>query len=208
MALLKRNVPEMPATMKISNEKVLRHLACVAITTVVFLFLNWLNELAFLGLEQSAGVNWVFLPAGIRLLATLLFGFAGFEGLLLAGLYLNFHHFHFATDYRAWSGAFAGAAAPYLSYLFARGWFDLRGRFEGLSVRRLVFLAILCGVMSPVFHHTFMWVLTGTVDWAALGAMIVGDSVGIVIVLLLVKGLLVLAGRYDPAARFMRRWLA
>lgn len=69
-----------------------RHLAHVGITLVSFLVLNWLNELAFIRLEQSAGINWVFLPAGIRLLSTLLFGLAGFEGLLLAGLYLNFHH--------------------------------------------------------------------------------------------------------------------
>jgi uncharacterized membrane protein len=189
------------------KEKVARHLAFVVLTAIVFLGLNWLNELAFLPLEQSAGINWVFLPAGIRLLATLLFGLAGFEGLLLAGLYLNFFHFEFQSEFRAWSGAFAGATAPYIAYLFAKHWFDLRAGLQGLTLRRLLFTGALCGVLSPAFHHALMWVLTGTVDWAALGTMIVGDLVGILIVLSIAKGLFVLAERYDPAARRIRRWI-
>jgi hypothetical protein len=189
------------------REKITRHLACVAATTIVFLGLNWVNELAFLGLEHSNGVNWIFLPAGIRLLATLLFGLAGFEGLLLAGLYLNFWHFDFQSDFRAWSGAFASAAGPYVAALFARHWFDIRARLQGLTVRRLLFTALLCGFMSPVLHHALMWVLTGEVDWHALTAMIVGDIVGIVVVLALAKATMALAERYDPASNFIRRWI-
>jgi len=185
---------------------ILRHLGYVGITLVSFLVLNWLNELAFIRFEQSPGINWVFLPAGIRLLSTLLFGLAGFEGLLLAGIYLNFHHFDFGSDYRSWSGAFAGALGPYLASLFARHWFDLRPRLKGLTPRRLLFTGALCGVMSPVFHHALMWVLSGTVDWTGLAAMIVGDTVGILVVLTAAKGVIALAERHRPATHWMRRW--
>ena len=174
---------------------------------IVFLCLNWLNELLFIQFEQSTGINWVFIPAGIRLLATLLFGLAGFEGLLLAGIYLNFHHFAFDSDFRAWSGALAGALGPYLASLFARHWFDLRARLQGLTVRRLLFTAVLCGIMSPVLHHAFMWVLTGRVDWTALAAMIAGDTLGIMLVLHAAKGLFALADRYAPTAHSIRRWM-
>ncbi|ALK97303.1 hypothetical protein AB595_11850 [Massilia sp. WF1] len=194
--------------MKNLTHKIGRHLACVLLTTVVFLCLNGLNELAFLRFEQSNGVNWIFLPAGIRLLATLLFGLAGFEGLLLAGIYLNFHHFEFHSDFRAWSGAFAGAAGPYVASLFARHWFFLKPRLEGLTVPRLLFTGVLCGMMSPIFHHALMWVLTGLMDWTALLAMIVGDIVGILIVLTIVKGLVALAGRRDPAGDRLRRCMS
>jgi hypothetical protein len=183
-----------------------RHVGYVGITFIAFLGFNWLNELAFIRFEQSNGINWVFIPAGIRLLSTLLFGLAGFEGLLLAGLYLNFHHFDFGSDYRAWSGAVAGALGPYLASLFARHWFDLRVRLKGLTPQRLLFTGVLCGVMSPVFHHALMWVLTGTIDWTALTAMIVGDTVGILIVLYAAKAAIGLAEHYDPATRLMRRW--
>jgi hypothetical protein len=192
--------------MKKLKAAVAKHLGYVGITTVVFLGLNWINELLFIQFEQSNGINWVFIPAGIRLLATLLFGLAGFEGLLLASLYLNFYHFDFHSDFRAWSGAVAGALAPYLASLFARHWFDLRQRLEGLTAQRLLFTGVLCGCMSPIFHHALMWVLTGLVDWPALAVMIIGDTVGILIVLYIAKGVIALADRYAPAAHLIRRW--
>jgi hypothetical protein len=186
------------------KESAVKQIGYAAITALVFLGFNWLNELLFIQFEQGNGINWVFLPAGIRLLATLLFGFAGFVGLLLASIYLNFHHFVF-QDYRAWSGAIAAAGGPYLAYLFAKHWFDLGPRLGGLTVRRLLFTGVLCGLMSPIFHHAFTWVQTGRVDWLGLTAMAVGDIVGILIVLYLAKGLIALADRYGPAREIPHR---
>jgi len=177
-----------------------KQLGYIGITAIAFLGLNWINELAFIRLEQSNGINWVFLPAGIRLLATLLFGFAGFLGLLLVSVYLNFHHFAFDDNVRAVSGAVAAAGGPYLAYLFAKHWFDLGPRLANLTARRLLFTGVLCGLMSPVSHHAFMWVQTGLVDWTALLAMITGDIVGILIVLYIAKGLITLTDPRDVDA--------
>jgi hypothetical protein len=41
---------------------------------------------------------------------------------------------------------------------------------------------------------------------AALGAMIIGDTIGILIVLCLAKGAIALADRYAPASNLIRRW--
>jgi hypothetical protein len=188
------------------KNKAVLHLEYVAVTTAVFLGMNWLNELAFSRLEYANGISWLFIPAGIRLLATLLFGLAGFEGLLLAGIYLNFFHFVFPDEVRAWSGAVAGALGPYLAYLFAKHWFDLRPRLKGLTVPRLLFTGLLCGFMSPIFHQAFIWVQTGLVDWTALVAMITGDIAGIFVVLLMAKGVIALAERHAPVAGLVRRW--
>lgn len=183
-----------------------KHVGKVGITLLSFLGLIWLNGIVFSYIEQSTGIHWVFIPAGIRLLSTMFFGLAGFEGLLLAGIYLNFFYFEFHSEFRAWSGAVAGALGPYLAALLVKNWFDLEPRLKGLTAHRLLFTGVLCGLMSPVFHHTFMWVLTGHVDWAALGAMIVGDTLGILIVLCVAKGAIALADRYAPSARLVRRW--
>lgn len=177
-----------------------KQLGYIGITAIAFLGLNWINELAFIRLEQSNGINWVFLPAGIRLLATLLFGFAGFLGLLLVSVYLNFHHFAFDDNVRAVSGALAAAGGPYLAYLFAKHWFDLGPRLKNLTAQRLLFTGVLCGLMSPIFHHAFMWVKTGAVDWTALAVMITGDIVGILIVLYAAKGLITLTDPRDVNA--------
>lgn len=184
------------------KQRPLKQLGFVGITIIAFLGLNWINELLFLWLEQSSGINWVFLPAGIRLLATLLFGFAGFVSLLLAGFYLNFQHFAFTDEARAVYGAVAGAGGPYLAYLFAKHWFELGPRLKNLTAGRLLFTGVLCGVMSPAFHHAFMWVQTGVVDWTALAAMMVGDIVGILVVLYIAKGLMTLTDPRDVQSQF------
>jgi hypothetical protein len=59
--------------------------------------------------------------------------------------------------------------------------------------------------MSPVFHHAFLWILTGDVDWTALTAMIVGDTIGILIVLCLAKGAISLTDRDGAVMHFLRR---
>lgn len=179
------------------KENAAEQVGYVVITILAFLALNWVNELAFLRFEHSTGVNWVFLPAGVRLLATLFFGFAGFVGLLLASLYLNFHHFAFQDEVRAVAGAVAAAGGPYLAYLFAKHWFDLGPRLKNLTARRLLVTGLLCGLMSPVFHHALVWVHTGLVDWTALLAMITGDIVGVLIVLTIAKGLIKLTDPRD-----------
>lgn len=179
------------------KEQAVKHLGYVGITIVTFIGVNWVNEAAFIWLEQSRGINWVFLPAGVRLLATLLFGFSGFLGLLLASIYLNFHHFSFQDDVRALSGAIAAAGGPYLAYLFAKHWFDLGPRLKNLTAQRLLFTGALCGLVSPIFHHAFMWVSTGLVDWTALVGMITGDIVGILIVLHIAKGVITLTDPRD-----------
>lgn len=186
--------------MSVLKENAVQHLGGVVVTTIVFLGLNWVNELLFIQFEQSNGINWVFLPAGIRLLATLLFGFAGFVGLLVAGFYLNFHHFVFQDEARAVYGAVAGAGGPYLAYLFAKHWFDLGPRLGNLTAQRLLFTGVLCGIISPAFHHAFMWVQTGLVDWTALAAMVTGDVVGILIVLYFAKGVIKLTDPRDVDA--------
>lgn len=174
-----------------------RQFGYAAFTVFVFLSLNTINEFMFLPFEHSKGINWVFLPAGMRLLATLLFGFAGFVGLLAVSLYLNFGHFVFHDDVRALSGAIAAAGGPYLAYLFAKHWFDLGPWLKNLTAGRLLFTGVLCGIMSPAFHHAFMWVQTGVVDWAGLAVMTTGDIVGILIVLYLAKGLIALTDPRD-----------
>ena len=181
------------------TKTVLQQIGLACLTSIAFLGVNWVNELFFIQLEQSNGVNWVFLPAGIRLLATLLFGSAGFLGLLLAGFYLNFNHFAFPDEFRVVSGAIAGAIGPYLAYLFAKHWFDLGPRLGNLTPQRLLFTGLLCGLMSPICHHALLWVQTGMVDWTALTAMIIGDLVGILIVLYLAKGVIRLTDPRDVA---------
>lgn len=187
----------MPAACGRVTVDMARQLAHVSITFIVFIALYAVNGAVFAPLEHTLGINWVFLPAGIRLLATLLFGFAGFVGLLLAGIYLNFEYYVFQDDVRAIGGALAGSLGPYIAYLFAKHWYNLGPRLKNLTAGRLLFTGLLCGCASPVFHHALLWVQTGLMDWAAFAAMTMGDILGVLVVLYLAKGLIALTDPRD-----------
>ena len=51
-----------------------------------------------------------------------------------------------------------------------------------------------------------MWVETGVVDWPGCRVMIIGDSIGIVIVLVIAKALIALAERHDRTVDLVSRW--
>ena len=58
-------------------------LAMVLATIVMFALTLAANGWLFPQLELIPGINWIYLPAGVRLVATLLFGGAGAVGLLI-----------------------------------------------------------------------------------------------------------------------------
>ena len=55
----------------------------VMATMLLFVSMLALNEWLFTQFEFARGINWIYLPAGVRLLCTLLFAEAGAIGLLL-----------------------------------------------------------------------------------------------------------------------------
>src|SRR3546814_19763508 len=94
---------------------------CVIIgTATIYLLTLSLNELIFTGSEYIRGINWVYLPAGVRLLCTLLFGGAGALGILIAS-WLAGAYYYFPDDFlRTAAGSAISAGAPFLLYVTAR----------------------------------------------------------------------------------------
>lgn len=175
-------------------------LALVLATVAIFLTMNTVNEWLFLRLEFSQGINWVFLPAGVRLLCTLLFGTAGAIGLLVSGLILNFFHFAFEDPMRAVMGAVAGSLAPYLVYLYARRAYGLQASLRNLTARRLLILIVMCAAASPLFHHIWFAFDGASEDLlTSYIAMFVGDLNGILLVVYTIKGLLTLHAQRSAA---------
>ena len=173
-------------------------LVCVTATIALFAGALAVNEWLFKQLEFVPGINWVYLPAGLRLLCTLLFAEAGAVGLLLvswaAGYLLVFPH---QFDRAFWGGILA-TVAPYGVYLAARHGWGLQASLANLTPRRLLVLCVACALASPLLHHVY-FALRGQQDlWRSFVAMFVGDLSGTLIVVYTVKGLLALAAR--PAA--------
>ncbi len=174
----------------------LRHqLLQVLATIVLFTGMLALNELLFRPLEFAPGINWMYLPAGMRLLCTLLFAEAGAVGLLLVSWGVSFLVFFPGNFDRAFMGGILATAAPYLVYRAARHLYGLQGSLRNLTSGRLLVLGLAYSIASPLLHHLwFAW--RGEPDLLrGFAVMFVGDLAGTLVVLYGLKGLLALAAR-------------
>jgi len=158
-------------------------LTMAAGTAMLFIATIILNEYLFTRLEFAPGINWVYLPAGVRLLCVLLFAEAGAIGLLAASWLVCFFHFFPDDPLRALVGGILGALAPYLAYrsLLASG---MAASLRGMNGKQLLRCAVLFAVASPAMHHAW-FALQGQRDGLLNGflAMASGDLAGTLIVL-------------------------
>ena len=174
----------------------LRHqIAQVLATIFLFLGMLWLNDWLFRRLEFAPGINWVYLPAGMRLLCTLLFAEAGAIGLLLVSWYVSFVYLFPDDPERAFLGGIVAALAPWLVYRGASHFWGFAGSLRNLTTGRLLVLAVAYSIASPLLHHLY-FALRGQQDLLpGFFAMFVGDLNGTLIVLYGMKGLLALLPR-------------
>jgi hypothetical protein len=155
-----------------------------AVTIVMFLAALFLNELLFTRLEFSAGINWIYLPAGVRLLCTLLFGEAGALGLLIVSWAVCFFYFFPDDPVRSFAGGILAAAAPYGVYRAAQRLFGLRASLANLSPQRLLCCAIAFSIASPLLHHLWFYFYEHKQDvLESFLVMSIGDFTGTLLVL-------------------------
>jgi hypothetical protein len=178
------------------------HVWSITGTVVAFIVSLWINQEVFSHTSFVQGVNWVYLPSGIRLLSTLLVGVDGFLGLLAAGLLADFLYWFPHDPVRAVAGAVLGSLAPYLVYRLALEYYDLRASLTNLTPKRLLVLAIAYSVANPLFHHLWFAMTGETIKWfESFFSMFVGDLAGALIVLYAMKGILALLPKQPGNSR-------
>lgn len=177
------------------------YLAVICGTALIFLLTLVANEWIFRHSEFVRGVNWVYLPAGMRLLCTLLFGGLGANGILMASLISCFFYYFPNDPVHATFVAIISALAPYLVYLFAIRRLGLRPSLVNLTAGRLLFLILLYSLVGPAMQQ--MWtVLNGNAEGAAerFAVMVVGDLSGTLIIVYALKFGLWLITRFHRSA--------
>jgi len=160
------------------------HALMVGATIAMFGAALAVNELFFLRFEFAAGINWIYLPAGVRLLSTLLFAEAGAVGLLLVGWAACALLFFPDDPLRSVAGGFLGSVAPYLVYLMMRHRFGLQSSLANLTPARLLWCALLYSIASPLLHHLWFGLVEHKPDLLrSFVAMATGDFCGTIVVL-------------------------
>lgn len=167
----------------------IRHrLAVVCGTTLVFLLALVANEWIFRHSEFVRGVNWIYLPAGIRLLCTLLFGALGAIGILIASWISCFFYYFPDDPVRATFGGIISALAPYLVYLFATRKLGLNASLANLTAGRLLVLILLYSFAGPAMQQAWCALAGDTVNVGErFIVMFIGDLTGTLVIIYMLK---------------------
>jgi hypothetical protein len=169
----------------------------ISATILLFLLALAINELLFTRLEFAPGINWIYLPAGVRLLCTLLFAEAGAVGLLLVSWGVCFFYFFPDDPVRSFAGGLLASASPYLVYLGMRRYAGLKAGLTNLTSARLLACALAFSLASPLLHHLWFALYEGKEDLVhSYLVMATGDFCGTITVLYAARFLL---ARLGPA---------
>lgn len=165
-----------------------QQLSMIFATMAMFAAALLINELLFKHLEFAEGINWIYLPAGVRLLATLLFAEAGAIGLLAVSWLYCFFILFPHDPVRAFAGGILSSAAPYLVYLGARRWLDLQGSLANLAAWQVLACAVAYSLASPFLHHIWFALYEGRDNLlGSFAVMALGDLAGTVLLLFFTK---------------------
>lgn len=151
---------------------------------VVYFFAFKLNFLLFDSLEFSQGVNWIFLPSGLRILLVLVLMSSGALGIAFASCFINYttgsadqHMFNIVT------GVISGFA-PLLARKICVDYLQLGASLNNLTSKSLFQLSVVFALLSAVLHQVwFFWNAVSENFIASSLVMAVGDWLGTVLVL-------------------------
>lgn len=146
---------------------------------LLFHFNNWL----FSSISISPQVSWIFLPAAIRMLAVVLFGWSGVLGLFLGALFTN-QLFGEVALVAAITVSALSALGPWLAFRTCTQCLKLPDDLAGLRPSHLLILSAVGAFFICVPHCIFFYVSGISPNlWSDLIPMFIGDLVGTLLVL-------------------------
>lgn len=157
-----------------------------ALTYAALFYLNaWLTS----HLAYSFGVSWIYLPAGLRLFLTLIFGLSGAIGIAIAS-FLTCYLGDFTPDLITCIGiGLISGFAPYLARIFAASNIKIASNLSDLSLPKLAICILIYAALSAGLHQ--WWFVVRDLDESGAVnhflVMFTGDVLGTVLLIGLIK---------------------
>ena len=161
-----------------------------------------LNGWALASLEYTAGVNWVYVPAGLRMCFALVMPIAGPVAIGLGSFVLSLQDQTHTWVTAMVNGVVTGAA-PWLARKVALRQYTIEDELSSLTALKLLRLSILFGLLSSSFHQAWYALLGRELSGITTGwlPMFIGDTAGAIICLYIFKGILIGIERWASPAR-------
>ena len=167
----------------------LKSLLIITITATSYFLFDRLNAFFFDELEYSYSVHWIYLPSGLKMALILVFLTNGAIGVALASTLFTYLLPSFDGNY--WSlgvtGLIMGLTPLWTRHLTIR-WANLDPELSNLTSSMLFRLSLLFSVIPPVIQQLWFFHSEMTENFLmSTAVMVVGDWVGIVLFLYLLK---------------------
>ena len=168
------------------NKTVTLEAAILILVTAVLYWLGFeLQGLLFQFTEHIPGVNWFYLPAGLRVLFVLVAGIYGAVGIFAATIVIDLLHMQDLNGILLLLTAVASGFGAWAALLLLRWKGVIAEGLQGLTVAALFQFALVYAVFNSVFHQVTWWVFKreGSLLMVDIWPMFVGDLLGAVVFL-------------------------
>ena len=161
----------------------------VFISAFLFVEFFWLNEWLFSTLEHAKGVNWIFLPAGFRVLLVLTLGMPGALGIFCGNLWLDLDQ----LQGEHWALVLLTASASGLGPWCVKYWMETRHlldrQLNNITAARLLNFVLIYAIVNALSHQLIRWSFDqpDSQPWLDFWPMFVGDAIGALAILYAVK---------------------
>lgn len=161
----------------------------LGISSLSYLILFFINDWLTANLSYGLGVNWLYLPAGLRLFLTLVFGLPGALGITFSSFLLCFYGV-FSQDFVTCIGiALISGFAPYLARIFVLSNMQLEPDLSNLNLQKLMMCILLFALFSSGLHQSWFSIMglegAGTINHFLV--MLLGDILGSLLLISIFK---------------------
>jgi hypothetical protein len=161
----------------------------IAVSAITYAALFYVNDWLTQHLAYGLGVSWIYLPAGLRLFLTLIFGLPGALGIAMATLFISYLGY-FSQDLITCIGiAIVSGFAPYLARLFVLMNIKIAPDLSDLNLPKLLFCIVIYALLSSGLHQWWFATRglenTGGINYFI--AMLTGDIIGTILLVASIK---------------------
>ncbi|QWD85449.1 hypothetical protein AOC19_00735 [Polynucleobacter asymbioticus] len=159
------------------------------VSAIAYFSLFYINDWLTTHLAYGLGVNWIYLPAGLRLLLTLIFGLSGAVGIAMASFLICFFG-QFPPELITCIGiGLISGFAPYMARVLVVSNINIAPDLSNLSLQKLVICTLIYAALSAGFHQ-WWFAIRGLDEAGTLNhflVMWIGDVLGTVLLIGLIK---------------------
>lgn len=160
-------------------------------SAVLFVSFFHFNGWLFSELAYAQGVNWVFLPAGFRIVLVLILGLPGAAGITLGTWFLDRDALGTELVLVFLNGIVSGITPFVVMKVLGKG-HPTAGLLQDMTSQRLLHFTLIFAAASSVAHQALWWLMAraGVNFWVDVWPMFIGDAIGALLMLYAFKLLL------------------